>query len=381
MKNQQNTSNTNKVRVSFASIDSFVESNIVAPTETKVSGKDYYDWGEGNDYPNYLLDLYRNATTLRSIIDGMVEYIKGDSISIEQLRDMGAGQMNSRGDTITDQVEDIARDYQMYGGFALQVIRGHDGEVSEVYHIDMRFLRMNKDCDVFYYCEGWGKSWNRDRVFTYPKYMQNLEWEKLDENERERHASSILFIKDIRTQTYPSPKYAAAVKSCEIERCIDEYHLNSINNGFAGSAIINFNNGVPEDEIKKEIEKSFNEKFGGHQNAGRVMFSWNADRTSATTVSQLEIQDFGERYQALDQNSKQKIFTAFRANPNLFGIPTENLGFSSEEYEQSFKLFNRTQVRPIQKKIADAYDKIYNKVGVLTVVPFSLDGETEKIVK
>jgi hypothetical protein len=79
----------------------------------------------------------------------------------------------------------------------------------------------------------------------------------------------------------------------------------------------------------------------------------------------------------------QRIFTGFRANPNLFGIPTENLGFSSEEYESAFRLFNRTHVRPIQKKIADAYDKIYGQKGVLTIVPFSMDegSGTEKVVK
>lgn len=379
-----NTKTNERAKLSFAAIDPYVESNIVSAREKRLPGKDMVEWGDNNLYPDYLLDLYRNVATLKSIIDGCVDYIVGDGINIQPLRQGMDGVMNTKGDTIVEQVSDIAKDYEMYGGFALQVIRGRDGLPSEIYHIDMRHLRMNKECDVFYYCEDWKRRGVKN-VIVYPKYLADLpeKWNVLTDEERNLHASSILFVKDVRTQTYPSPKYAASVKSCEIERCIDDFHLNAINNGFTGSYIINFNNGVPAPEIQEEIEENFNEKFAGHQNAGRIGFSWNENRTTATTIEQVQVQDFGEKYKSLETSSRQRIFTAFKANPNLFGIPTENLGFSSEEYESAFRLFNRTQIRPIQRKIADAYDKIYRQKGVLTIVPFSMDEEsaTDTIVK
>ena len=373
-----------RANVSFAAIDPYLESHIVSPKEKRVAGKDFIEWGENNLYPDYLLDLYNNVATLKSVIDGCVDYIAGDDITILPLRPGMEGVMNAGGDTIVEQVRDIAKDYQMYGGFALQVIRGRDGQPSEIHYIDMRFLRMNKECDVFYYCEDWSKRGKKD-VIVYPKFLPDLleKWSILTDEEKNAHASSILFVKDIRTQTYPSPKYGASVISCEIERCVDEFHLNSINNGFFGSAVINFNNGVPSDEIKEQIQESFEEKFSGHKNAGRIAFSWNPSKANAISIDQLNIQDFGEKYQSLEKTARQRIFTAFKANPNLFGIPTESLGFSSEEYESAFRLFNRTQIRPIQRKIADAYDKIYGQQGVLTIVPFSLDENraTDTIVK
>lgn len=378
-----NIQSKERANVSFAAIDPYMETNIVLPTEKK-SGKDFVEWGTNNMYPDYLLNLYNHVATLKSVIDGCVDYIAGDDVTILPLRDGMDGVMNSKGDTIVEQVRDIAKDYEMYGGFALQVIRGRDGKPSEIHYIDMRFLRMNKECNVFYYCEDWNKRGKKD-VIRYPKFMSEIEskWMLLTDEQRNAHASSILFVKDIRTQTYPSPKYAASVVSCEIEKCVDEFHLNSISNGFFGSAVINFNNGVPSDEIKQEIEDSFNEKFSGHQNAGRIAFSWNPSKANAISIDQLQIQDFGEKYQSLEKTARQRIFTAFKANPNLFGIPTESLGFSSEEYESAFRLFNRTQIRPIQRKIADAYDKIYGQKGVLTIVPFSMDegSVTDTIVK
>ena len=370
--------NSRRSAFSFAAIDSYLETNIVSPVEKVLAGRDMVEWGTRNAYPDYLLDLYNNVPTLRSIINGNIDYVAGDDVTIMPLQEEFTNQeMNRRGDTIREQVKDIAKDFEIYGGFALQVIRNLAGEVAEVYYIDMRYLRTNKEGDVFYYSEKWGKSSRTDMV-VYPAFLPKIEWEKLSDEERNRHASSILFVKNVHSQVYPAPLYAASVKACEIERLIDEFHLSDINNHFVSSAIINFNNGDPGQEIKSEIERGFNEKFCGASNGGRVAFSWNPNKESATDIVEFKMEDFGERYKALSQHSRTQIFTSFRAIPLLFGLTSEvNTGFSTEEFEQSFKLYNRTQIQPVQRMICDAYDKIYGQRGVLTIRPFSLGGDTE----
>lgn len=379
-----NSTKTEKVRadVAFAAIDPYLESNIVSPKESPVHGKEFIEWGDNNAYPDYILSLTENVPTLKSIINGTVDFIVGDDVRIQPLHPgLENGRMNGRGDTIAEQVEDIARDYETYGGFALQVIRGRDGSVAEIYHIPIRFLRANKECDVFYYCEDWGKKYGKKDTVIYPAFIPGLKdkWFELDETQRNAHASSVLYVKTDHTHTYPVPVYAASVKACETERMIDDYHLNAVANGFCPSIIINFNNGIPTDQMKEEIEADVNEKFGGPNNAGRIMLSWNPNKESATTFETPEITDFGEKYKALAENSRQKIFTAFRAYPNIFGLSTAT-GFSIEEFDSAFKLYNRTSVRPVQRMIADAYDKVYGQQGVLTIVPFSLDGINEKTV-
>lgn len=362
---------------SFAAIDQYVEEYIVHPTERLIPARDMVEWGTRNAYPDYLLDLYNNVPTLRSIINGNIDYVAGDEVTITPLQEEFTNQeMNNRGDTIREQVKDIAKDFEIYGGFALQIIRNLAGEVAEVYYVDMRFLRTNKEGNVFYYSEKWGKG-SRD-VLVYPAFMPKLEWEKLSDEERERHASSILFVKNVHTQVYPAPLYAASVRACEIERQIDEFHLADINNHFVSSAIINFNNGDPGTEMKEQILRELNEKFTGASNGGRLMAAWNPNKESAVDIKEFKVEDFGERYKALSSHSRTQIFTAFRAIPLLFGLTSEaNTGFSTEEFEQSFKLYNRTQIQPVQRMICDAYDKIYGQRGVLTIRPFSLGGDTE----
>lgn len=372
--------NSEKRHVSFAAIDQYVETNIVLPTE-KVTNRDFVEWGKGNNYPGYLLDLYNNVTTLRSIINGNIDFVTGDDVTILPLGDRFAeGIMNTRGDLITDIVRDLAKDYNLYGGFALQIIRDHNGDVAEIYYIDMRFIRSNKENDVFYYNEHWDKGGRKD-VIIYPKFLRNIDWASLTDEERDRHASSILFVKNVHTQVYPAPMYAASVLSCEIEKAISQYHWNSLNNNFCPDIIINFNNGDPGDEIKEEIVSDLEEKFSGYQNGKRFMVSFNKDRMSAVTIDAIKTDDFSERYKALEESSRRQIFAAFRAQPLLFGLNSDvSTGFSTDEFEQTFKLYNRTQIRPVQRLIADAFDRIYGSKGVLTIKPFSLESDTEQEV-
>lgn len=372
--------NSEKRHVSFAAIDQYVETNIVLPTE-KVTNRDFVEWGKGNNYPGYLLDLYNNVTTLRSIINANIDFVTGDDVTILPLGERFAdGIMNTRGDLITDIVRDLAKDYNLYGGFALQIIRDHNGDVAEIYYIDMRFIRSNKENDVFYYNEHWDKGGRKD-VIIYPKFLRNLDWASLSDDERNRHASSILFVKNVHTQVYPAPMYAASVLSCEIEKAISQYHWNSLNNNFCPDIIINFNNGDPGDEIKEEIISDLEEKFSGYQNGKRFMVSFNKDRMSAVTIDAIKTDDFSERYKALEESCRRQIFAAFRAQPLLFGLNSDvSTGFSTDEFEQSFKLYNRTQIRPAQRLIADAFDRIYGSKGVLTIKPFSLESNTEQEV-
>ena len=148
---------------------------------------------------------------------------------------------------------------------------------------------------------------------------------------------------------------------------------------FAGSAIINFNNGVPTDEQKDEIEQAINDKFTGSENAGRFLLSFNDNKENQTTIARLATDNYADRYNSLEKTVRQSIFTAFRANPNLFGIPTENLGFSNEEYESAFELFNRTMVKPVQRMITRIFERIGKPVSItqFTLANNNTDNQVE----
>lgn len=347
----------NKTKVQLSAIDPVVVSNLVLPVESRKRGSDWISWGEDNRYPLYLWDLYLNVATLQSIINGTADFIVGNDVICN-----APGfevTVNKKGETIMDIMRKVSKDKMIFGGYALQIIRDMLGRVSEIYHLDFMKIRSDEKNEVFYYADDWS-AWSI-KAIKYPKF-----------NYSDDNPTSVVYNKGyITRKVYPVPVYGAAILSCETEKNINEFHLNSLHNGFMGNIIINFNNGQPTDEVKEEIEMNINEKFSGFQNAGRVLISYNDDETNKTTIERLDSDDFDEKYSALSDRTREQIFCAFRANSVLFGLNYSS-GFNEQEFNEAFKLYNRTVVRPIQVEIVDTFDKIFGMKGSIIITPFSL---------
>lgn len=348
--------------LTFAAIDPAIDKIIVTPKEKK-GGGEWIWWGDRNIYPQYVKGLCREVPTLRTVVLGFIDYVCGDDVVAQRgLREGGA--FDRKGTTAAQIVKRTAKSIAELGGFAWKVTRNNDRTIGELEVLPLEYLRANEDADVFFYSEKWDRSYGGREMVTYPAFRP--EYTAVDE--------SVLYVKIWGDGTYPEPVYAASVKACETERGVDDFHLGNINRGFMGSYLVSFTQGNPTDKMKKEVERNFTEKFAGKRNAGRVMFAWAPDREHAPILQKMEVADYGEKYETLSKHCQQQIFTAFRANPNLFGVATESNGFNSEEYEQAFKLFNRTMVKPVQRAILDAFTLIMGQEGVVTIKPFSLDG-------
>lgn len=269
-------------------------------------------------------------------------------------------------------VKYLTRDYLLYGCAALQVIRDKAGRIGEIYYVDMRCLRSDKKNQTFYYSEEYAKKWARkNKVIVYPAFIPDAV----------SVPTSILLIKNNITYTYGVPTYTSAIKDCMIEKMIEEMHLNSLDNNFMASYIINFLNGIPTDEQKAEIEKNVQEKFAGSANAGRIMLNFANGKDSMAIVQKLEVTDFADKYNAAATRSREQIYAAFRMIPQVCGIMSESTGFNEQEFAQSFKLINRTVVVPLQTKVTNMFDKLFQTEGALTIYPFNLENKNETIVE
>lgn len=350
-----------KIQVSFAAIDQFIDSTIITPVEKEMKPGEMVYWGEANNYPNYIEDLYMNVSTYKAIVDGSADYICGDEIIVDESINI----VNKRGQNITDIIRCISKDLVKFGGFTLNIIRNKLGDPAEVYYIDFKKIRTNKDQSKFYYTENWNKSYGRLKTTEILPYSSN-------------ELSTIYYYKNDYNYIYPIAPIAAAVKSCEMERMISDYHYNNIEHGFNSSYIVNFNGGKPTDEQKAEIERNFYTKFTGPNNGGRPMLSFNNGKIQETTIAKIDKDDLDQKYTSLTDRTKQDIFTSFRCSPILFGIDQNKTGFNANEYIETFKLFNKTFILPRQNIIQNVFKQIYGR-DVITIKPFTIifDGEKE----
>lgn len=353
--------NTKKIDLFLAALNPYTQSNTVDGTEKKISGKDFIGWGENNAYPSFLWDCYSDCTTLQSIINGTSDYVVGDDVICNVPEFSKA--VNKKGETIRDIVQKISMDYLIYGSFAIQVIRNMAGKVAEIYWLDVSKLRSDEKNEVFFYSDDWSKSFGRVKYIKYPKFG-------IDDT----NPTSIFYFKGNKTRSvYGLPIWSAAIKNVMIDKNITDFHLNEINNNFMGSKIVSFNNGMPDDNMKNEIERNLNEKFSGAANAGRILISFAQNKDNAPNIIDLGTDDFDKRYETLEKRNTEQIFVAFRSQPILFGLLKENNGFSQDEYLQAFALFNRTMVKPIQNDIIKSFDKILGNENSISIKPFSIE--------
>ena len=352
------------VQMAFSAIEKTIVKNIPELKQEAYRNKEYIYYGTDNLYPEYLFGLYTDVCSLRGIIDGTSNYVAGDDAVCNEQGFSSA--MNKKGDTLRNIIKWCARDYLLYGGFALEVIRNMKGGIAEVYYIDFRYLRSDKKNESFWYSEEFGKKYARTtKAVVYPKYVFGGE-----------APASIIYVKNDVTYTYPIPRYSGAIKACEIERHIDDLHLSSLENGFMPSYIINFLNGIPDDSQKAEIERSVTEKFCGTENAGRVLLNFANGKENAATVEKLEVADFADKYQAAADRSREQIYCAFNAIPQLFGLMTAATGFSEQEIKEAYSLYSSVVVRGIQREIGDAFDHIFGAKNTISITPFVLGDNT-----
>ena len=347
--------------VVFSAIDPFKVTPIPSSKESETKGQGWVIYGDRNAYPNFLYSLYQDDATLQSIVDGMVDYLKG--ASIEMTFDLGWGPniVNRTGQHIEEFAERCFSDLAIFGGYYIQVIRANDKSIKELYWLDYRFMRTDKDNQSFYYSEDFAneKSYGRCKTLVYPKFIQDADVE-----------TSVYFFKRAQSRgVYALPIYNGAIKSVVTDMKINNFSLNEVENNFTASALINFCNGIPDDKVKEQIERDLEEKFSGSENAGRFLISYNTDADHATKVERIQADDFDTRYEALQKRVQAQIFVSMRANPQLFGMPVEGTGFAGQEYEAANQLYVRSVIEPSQNSFINVLDKIFDVEGSVVITP------------
>lgn len=338
----------NKEQINFAIIENRTKI-IPVLKESKITGKKYISYGEDNRYPEYLFSLYQNSTILQSIINGIVDYAVGQGVKGNFLTE----QVNVDGETWDDLLKNITLDFMVTNGFAINVLRDAEDRISELYWMDVSNVRLSEDGKTGFYDEninGWGAKPKELPIFD-PKQKQK---------------SSIFYYKGNNRGLYPVPRWSGAIKAVETSCEISNYHLNSILNNFSPSAIISFNNGVPDKATQDAMEKKINKKFVGSDNVNRFILSFSESGENATTVQRIDSDSADAKFHTLKDSITEEIFIAFRATPALFGMNPENTGFSKTEFLESFQLFNKTVIEPIQKTFIKAFDKIFDASNTLT---------------
>ena len=344
----------------------------VVPTfsEKSLSGKKYLNYGDNNQFPNYLWELYLRSALLQSIINGTTDYVMGNGIVYAEnpIIQRLSVEANKKGDTLDDIIKKITADYLIFGGFCCQLLYNKLNELTEIYWLDFRNVRLNKDGDKAFYSDDWVRHAN-----DYIEY-------KVFDGENKKGSSVFYFKGHLSRGVYPIPKFNGALSAIETETEISKFHLNSILNNFSANFIISFNNGQPDLATQESIESQLRDKFCGASNSAKFLAVFNDSKDNAVTVERIQDDNFDKKYEALRTSTYKTIFIAFRATPQIFGYSLEGTGFSRQEFIEAFELYNRTAVVPIQDDLVRCFNKIFgvDDYDCFTFIPFQLEDSNEE---
>jgi hypothetical protein len=341
--------------------------NLSAYTSPVISETNRENWvdfltEDGDQYFQFLIERYSNSTTNNAIINNVARLIYGKGLSALDANKKPNEYAQMMSLFHKEDVRKMVLDRKMFGQFAIQVHYNdkHD-KILKAYHIPVNLLRAEK-CDKdgqitgYYYSDNWDDTKKfapiRFNAFGYGK-------EKIE----------ILFSKpySVGMKYYAYPDYQGSVPYTLLEEEIADYLINEVQNGFSGTKVVNFNNGVPTDEQQQIISNKVLDKLTGSRGQ-KVIVAFNNNAESKTTVEDIPLNDAPEHYTYLSEECLRKIMLGHNiTSPLLFGVASTN-GFSSnaEELKNSSILFDNMVIRPFQEEILDAFDSIlaYNGVAL-----------------
>jgi hypothetical protein len=320
----------------------------------------WVDYGEDNNYYSFLLDRYTNSTTNNAIINNISRLVYGRGLSAVDAFRKPNEYAQAMAMFSKECLRKIAIDRKMLGQFAIQVHYNdkHD-RILKAFHIPVNLLRAekcNKDGEIeaYYYSDDWTdvKKYPPTRIPAYGYSKDKIE---------------ILFSKPyaVGMKYYAYVDYQGAVPYALLEQEVADYLINEVQNGFSGTKVVNFNNGVPTEEQQSIITNKVLGKLTGSKGQ-KVIVAFNDNMDTKTTVDDLPLTDAPEHYTYLSEECMRKIMLGHNVtSPLLFGIAGAN-GFSSnaDELQNSFILFNNMVIKPLQDEILEALDTILSYNGI-----------------
>jgi DNA-binding Lrp family transcriptional regulator len=337
------------------------------PTFKEARGKDWILFGdEGeykNRYPEYLLNLYRRSAKHHAIINSKKDYVVGQgwAVNAEGLDTMGLARLQqfiqepNQYESLNDILEKVALDYELYNGFALEVVYNQlNDKIAAIYHADFARYRSNEDGTKYYYSEDWKK--------------HNPVVEEIDAfNWKEPSGKQLLYVKGYSPDCkyYPLPTYLGSTGYIDLDIEIQNYHISAVRNNFVVSSIISFHNGTPTLEEQEEIERQIKDKFTGTDNAGSFVLNFADSRDRGIDIQRLNGNDDDKRFDILNKTVQREIYAGHSVtDPALFGIKEDGIFTSRNQLVDSFELFQNTYVNGRQQFIERVFNDLASIQGL-----------------
>jgi hypothetical protein len=323
------------------------------PEYKEKKGEGYMQYGQNNDYPQYLLDLFNKSAKHNAIIRGKVNYIVGNGWAGEE----AIVQKVNREETLNDLTKKVALDLELFGGAYIQVIWSvMGGQVAELWHCDYTKIRTNKDNTQFWYKDDWKLTRNQEKAEIYNAFNPAIP-----------QGVQILYVKEYRPgmNVYSLPGYFGALNYIESDVEVSKHVLGNAQTGFSASKLITLPNGEPSPDEKRAVSRQFDNMYTG-ADGKKYLLAFVNDATRKPIVDDLGASDLTkEDFGRVDELIQTNIFSGHQiTSPDLFGIAVPGQLGNRQQLRDSYEIFNNTYVRYKQMQIEGVFNMLGQYAGV-----------------
>ena len=348
-----------KSEISFVNLSTYT-----TPDVKEVANQEWVGYGDDNNYFQYLIDRYNGSPTNNAAINGISQQIYGKGINATDANRKPDEYAKMVSMLKKDTVRKLCYDLKLMGQCAIQVIYSKDRKsIAKLEHFPVETLRAEKanengEIPAYFYFKDWAEIRPNDKPLRIPAFGHSKE------------SIEIYYVKPYKAGFYYySPvDYQGGLQYAELEEEISNYHLNNIMNGLSPSMLINFNNGIPNQEERRLLEHKIAEKFSGSSNAGKFILAFNDNKESQAEITPVQLSDAHNQYQFLSDESMKKIMVSHRiVSPMLLGIKDQTgLGNNADEIKTASLLMDNTVIRPFQELLIDSFDELlaYNNISL-----------------
>ena len=345
------------------------------PEVKEVYNKKWISYGENNDYFDILIERYLGSPTNSRCINGIVDMVYGRGLEATDSAEFPEMYAKFKVLIRPKDVKRVSNDYKMLGQAAMQVVYNKSKtKIIKVLHFPMECLRAEK-CDAkgviraYYYHPKWAEIKPSDTPKRIPTFGNGAKSEK----------SELYIFKPYRSgfYYYAPVDYHGCLQYCSLEEEVSNYHISNIKQGLQPSLLINFNNGIPNEETQEIIERKIYDKFSGSSNAGKFILAFNESIETKADLEPIHLPDAHAQYQFLSDESREKIMLGHGiVSPILLGIK-DNTGFgnNAEELRTASILMDNIVIRPFQEGLIEGindilnFNKIYLNLYFVTLQP------------
>jgi len=328
------------------------------PEYREKKGVGYIEFGDRNDYPNYLLSLFNKSAKHNAIVKGKVNYIIGNGWATKE-QDARAEEFINKinpYESLTDLTRKVSVDLEIFGGAYLEIIWSKiGGQIASICHIDYTKVRSNKENTQF-----WIKDWSDRKAEAEVVIGYNTEV---------KEGKQILYIKEYRPglDTYALPGYMGALNYIESDIEVSKHVLGNAQTGFSASKLITLPNGEPSPDEKRNIERRFTERFSG-SDGKKFILSFVQDIAKKPAVDDLGASDLTkEDFGRVDNMIQQNIFAGHQVTtPSLFGILVEGSLGTRSEIRDGYEVFKNTYVNDKQQYLESVFNGLAKINGVVS---------------